>query len=174
MTIASCLTDVPHPGEFLKEEMDARGWAQRDLAYILGVQEQAINLIVSGKLGISPEIAKALGDAFDVSPDYFANLQKSYEMSNARTPDPGDRAARGAARSLSSPRNDPTRMDRGYGYRNVGSTDDAIFSCQSDCRYPLLGACGQEVRLQRDYADAVGMAVSCETNLCRDDRDGIF
>jgi HTH-type transcriptional regulator/antitoxin HigA len=89
VTIASCLTDVPHPGEFIREELDARGWSQRDLAYILGVPEQAVNLIVSSKRGISPEMAKALGDAFDVSAEYFANLQKAYEMANAREPDPG-------------------------------------------------------------------------------------
>jgi HTH-type transcriptional regulator / antitoxin HigA len=89
MTIASCLTDVPHPGEFLKEEIDARGWSQRDLAYILGVPEQAITMIIAGKRGISPEMAKALGDAFDVSADYFSNLQQAYEMSIARAPDPG-------------------------------------------------------------------------------------
>jgi HTH-type transcriptional regulator/antitoxin HigA len=34
-------------------------------------------------------MAKALGDAFEVSADYFANLQQTYEMSNARAPDPG-------------------------------------------------------------------------------------
>lgn len=89
MTIASCLIDVPHPGEFIREELDARGWSQRDLAYILGMPEQAVNLIASGKRGISPEMARALGKAFDVSADYFANLQQAYEMSNARAPDPG-------------------------------------------------------------------------------------
>lgn len=80
MTIAACLTDVPHPGEFVREELDARGWLQRDLAYILGVPEQAVNLIVSGKRGITPEMAKALGKAFAVSAEYFANLQKAYEI----------------------------------------------------------------------------------------------
>lgn len=89
MTMASCLTDVPHPGEFIRDELEARGWSQRDLAYILGTTEQAVNVIVSGKRGISPEMAKALGQAFDVSPEYFASLQQMYEMANARAPDPG-------------------------------------------------------------------------------------
>jgi HTH-type transcriptional regulator / antitoxin HigA len=89
MAIASCLTDVPHPGEFILEELDARGWSQRDLAYILGVKEQAVNVILTGKRGISPDMAKALADAFDVSAEYFANLQQAYEMSTARSPDPG-------------------------------------------------------------------------------------
>lgn len=89
MGIEACLTDVPHPGEFIREELEAREWSQRDLAYILGVSEQAVNVIVSGKRGISPEMAKALSKAFGVSAQYFANLQKAYEMSNAREPDPG-------------------------------------------------------------------------------------
>jgi HTH-type transcriptional regulator/antitoxin HigA len=89
MNMVSCMTDVPHPGDFIRDELDARGWSQRDLAYILGSTEQAVNLIVSGKRGISPEVAKALGDAFDVSAEYFANLQKMYEMAHARAPDPG-------------------------------------------------------------------------------------
>ncbi len=88
MNIASRLSEVPHPGEFIKDELDARGWLQRDLAYILGVSEQAINPIMSGKRGISPEMALALSKAFDISPEYFMNLQKAYELSTARAADP--------------------------------------------------------------------------------------
>jgi HTH-type transcriptional regulator / antitoxin HigA len=88
MSIASRIADVPHPGDFIAEELEARGWLQRDLAYILGVPEQAVNMIVSGKRGISPDMAKALGDAFDVNPEFFTNLQNAFEMSRARAPDP--------------------------------------------------------------------------------------
>lgn len=88
MSIASCIKDVPHPGEFIREELEAREWSQRDLAYILGVPEQSVNMLVSGKRGISPEMAKALAKAFDVSAEYFASLQQAFEMSNARAPDP--------------------------------------------------------------------------------------
>lgn len=74
-------TAVPHPGEFIREELDARGWSQRDLAFILGCPEQAVGMIVSGRRGISAEMAKSLGDAFEVSAEFFANLQKAYELS---------------------------------------------------------------------------------------------
>ena len=84
MKLASRLSEVPHPGEFIKDELEARGWLQRDLAYILGVSEQAINPIMSGKRGISPEMALALSKAFDISAEYFINLQKAYELSTAR------------------------------------------------------------------------------------------
>lgn len=91
MRIADMLTDVPHPGVFIAEELEARGWLQRDLAYILGVPEQAVNMIISGKRGISPEMSKAMADAFDVAPSFFSNLQNAYEMSRARSPDPAIR-----------------------------------------------------------------------------------
>lgn len=87
--MSNTTTDIMPPGYFIREELGARGWTQRDLAFVLGTPEQALNLIISGKRGISPEMAKSLGDAFDVSPDFFANLQKSYEMSRAREPEPG-------------------------------------------------------------------------------------
>lgn len=82
------MTDIPPPGYFIREELEARDWSQRDLAYVLGVPEQAVNLIVSGKRGITADMAKALGGAFDVPPEFFANLQKAYELSQAREPDP--------------------------------------------------------------------------------------
>lgn len=77
---------IQHPGAYIKEEMEERGWIQRDLAFILGAPEQAVNMILSGKRGISADMAKALGDAFDVSPEFFANLQQTYDMARARNP----------------------------------------------------------------------------------------
>jgi HTH-type transcriptional regulator/antitoxin HigA len=78
---------VKHPGYYIKEEMEERGWSQRDLAFILGVSEQAINPILNGKRGISPEMAKVLGEGFDVPAEFFANLQQAYDLAQARNPD---------------------------------------------------------------------------------------
>src|SRR3990167_7248065 len=80
------IDDMPPPGDYIREELDARGWAQRDLAYVLGIPEQAVNVIVAGKRGISPEMAKALGDAFDVPAELFLNLQRAYDLSRAKSP----------------------------------------------------------------------------------------
>ncbi|HKS85941.1 MAG TPA: HigA family addiction module antitoxin [Pseudolabrys sp.] len=80
--------EVPHPGVFIQEELDAREWAQRDLAYILNVDETALNKLIKGKGGISPDMAKALAKAFDVDEDFFANLQKAYDIAHAKEPDP--------------------------------------------------------------------------------------
>jgi len=80
---------VRHPGFYLKEEMEERGLLGRDLAFILGIPEQSLNTILSGKRGISPDMARALGDAFDVPAEFFMNLQQAYDLSRAATPDPG-------------------------------------------------------------------------------------
>lgn len=80
---------IQHPGAYIKAEMEERGWIQRDLAFILGVPEAAVNMILSGKRGISADMAKALGDAFDVPAEFFANLQQAYDMAKARNPYPG-------------------------------------------------------------------------------------
>jgi HTH-type transcriptional regulator / antitoxin HigA len=85
---------INHPGFYIKEEMEERGWSQRDLAFILGCSEQVINPILNGKRSISSEMAKALGDAFDVPAEFFANLQQAYDLAQARNPDPSVAARR--------------------------------------------------------------------------------
>lgn len=79
---------VKHPGYYIKEEMEAREWLQRDLAFILGIPEQAVNMILSGKRSISADMALALADAFDTDRDFFANLQKAHDLAHAKAPDP--------------------------------------------------------------------------------------
>lgn len=86
--MATPVIQMPHPGEFIREELEARDWSQRDLAYVLGAPEQAVNLIISGKRGISADMARALGDAFGVAAELFVNLQSAFDLSRARQPDP--------------------------------------------------------------------------------------
>jgi HTH-type transcriptional regulator/antitoxin HigA len=66
------------PGEFLKEELDARGWTQEDLANILGRQTSVVSAIVNGKRAISLDIATDLGEAFDTGLEYWMNLETIY------------------------------------------------------------------------------------------------
>jgi HTH-type transcriptional regulator/antitoxin HigA len=80
--------EVPAPGFFIQEEIDTRGWSQRDLAFILGIEETALNKIIKGKTGISLEMSKALASAFNVDADFFANLQKVYDLARVAEPDP--------------------------------------------------------------------------------------
>ncbi len=79
---------IDPPGVFIKFELEARGWSQRDLAFIIGQTEQQLNPLLSGKRSITPDMARLLGDAFDTSPQFFLNLQGRFDLQNAKDPDP--------------------------------------------------------------------------------------
>lgn len=80
---------VEHPGVFIADELEAREWSQRVLAFIMGRPEQTISKIVSGRAGITPATAKELSAAFGISAEYFMNLQRAYDLAQADEPDPG-------------------------------------------------------------------------------------
>lgn len=82
------ISSVPHPGEIIRDELEARDWSQRDLAFVLGVPEQSVGLLLAGRRGISADMARALGAAFDVPAEFFVNLQTAYDLTKARSPDP--------------------------------------------------------------------------------------
>jgi len=86
-------TPVPieyYPGSFIAEELDARGWAQADLAYILGMDPTQLNKLINGNTKITPDTAIALGDAFDMPAQFFMNLQNQFDLSKkAKQADPG-------------------------------------------------------------------------------------
>jgi addiction module HigA family antidote len=72
--------DVFHPGEFLSEEMEARGLKQVELAKELGLSKTEINLVVNGKRGITVPLAINLERVLGVSAETWMNLQIKYEI----------------------------------------------------------------------------------------------
>ena len=52
--------EVFAPGELIREELEARGWTQVDLAEILGRPVRLVNELVAGKKQITPDTAKGL------------------------------------------------------------------------------------------------------------------
>lgn len=74
------------PGEYLRDELDARGWTQIEFAEILGRPPRVVNEIIAGKRGISPETAMELAEALGTSAQFWMNLEASYQLSKARPP----------------------------------------------------------------------------------------
>ena len=71
------------PGEMLREEfLKPRNTTQSELAKALGVPLQTINLIVNGKRGITAKTARLLGEHFDMSPEFWMNLQARVHLWN--------------------------------------------------------------------------------------------
>lgn len=69
------------PGEFLREEIETRGWTQIELAEIIGRPTRLVNEIISGKRAITPETAIQLGDALGTGPELWMNLESQYQLS---------------------------------------------------------------------------------------------
>ena len=76
--------EVFPPGEFLREELETRGWTQAGLAERMGRPLRSINEIVNGKKAITAETAIGLGDALGTSAEYWLNLESGYRLHVAR------------------------------------------------------------------------------------------
>jgi addiction module HigA family antidote len=69
-----------HPGEILKDEMEALNWSSAELARSINVPANRISQIVSGKRNISADTALRLGRLFSTGPQFWLNLQNAYEL----------------------------------------------------------------------------------------------
>lgn len=76
---------VPHPGEVLKEELEARGLTAHALAIALRLPASRISQIVRGERGVTPETALRLARYFGGSAAIWLRLQVSYDLARAET-----------------------------------------------------------------------------------------
>jgi addiction module HigA family antidote len=74
-----------HPGEVLLEEfLKPMGITQYRLAKDISVQPTRINQIVKGRTGISADTALRLARYFQMSAQFWLNLQAHYDLEVAR------------------------------------------------------------------------------------------
>jgi len=78
--------EVFSPGEYLNDELQARGWSQVDFADIIGRPAPVVNQIIAGKRSITPEIAKLIAAALGTSPMVWLNLEAAYRLHADETP----------------------------------------------------------------------------------------
>src|SRR5262245_61878809 len=79
--------EVFPPGDFIKEELEAREWTQTDLAEILGRPQRVVSEVINGKRAISPETAKGLGEAFGTGAQLWMNLESAYQLAQVKDQD---------------------------------------------------------------------------------------
>lgn len=72
--------EVFPPGEYIRDELEARNWTQQDLAKILNRPLPTINLIISGKRSVTPETAKGLAAAFGTSAELWLSLENAFQL----------------------------------------------------------------------------------------------
>ena len=75
-----CPAEVFPPGEFVREELAARGWTQATLAAVINRPIQVVNMIIRGKKRITARTAHELAAAFGASPELWMNLQSAWDL----------------------------------------------------------------------------------------------
>jgi HTH-type transcriptional regulator/antitoxin HigA len=96
VTIQHEYTKYNTPGQLIEELLRRRGWTQKILAIILGTTESGINRLIAGKRSIDATMAISLGEVFAIPAEVFLELQRSFDLAQARIisrPDP-ERATR--------------------------------------------------------------------------------
>jgi HTH-type transcriptional regulator/antitoxin HigA len=76
--------EVFPPGEFIRDELEARQWTQADLAAILGRPVKTVNELLAGKKSITAETAKGLADAFGTDAQFWMNLESAHKLSKVK------------------------------------------------------------------------------------------
>lgn len=74
-----------HPGKYLRDMMDAKGWTQDELAAITGMSRQTVNNLVSGKSNITPETAVKLSVIFGNKAEEWLKWDNLFRLSQVET-----------------------------------------------------------------------------------------
>lgn len=68
------------PSEYLRDELEARGWTQSEFAEIIGRPAQVVSEILNAKKEITPKTAVAISEALGTSAEVWLNLQTRYRL----------------------------------------------------------------------------------------------
>jgi addiction module HigA family antidote len=74
-----------HPGELLRDELEALSMSARKFAEHIHVPPNAVTAILNGERGVTAQMALRFGQAFGTGPGYWMRLQDIYEEKCART-----------------------------------------------------------------------------------------
>jgi addiction module HigA family antidote len=79
------MLNPPHPGLSVRHDcLEPLGLNVTDAAKALGVTRQALNNLVNGKSGVSPEMAIRLDKAFGGGAERWLRLQMAYDLAQAQ------------------------------------------------------------------------------------------
>ena len=79
------MKNPPHPGLSVRHDcIEPLDLTITEAADILGVTRQALNNLVNGKSGISPEMAIRLEKAFGGTAEEWLRMQLAYDLAEAR------------------------------------------------------------------------------------------
>ena len=92
------MKNPPHPGRIVRQDcVEPLGLTVTEAAKVLGVTRQALNNLVNGKAGISPEMAVRISKAFGGSPEMWLRLQANYDLARIQQDEIGVKRYRRAS-----------------------------------------------------------------------------
>lgn len=74
-----------HPGELIRDELEARNLSQAKLANQIGVSPSLLNEVINGKRAVNTELALLLEAALGIEAELFLKLQSAYNMQVAKS-----------------------------------------------------------------------------------------
>ncbi|MDP1730858.1 MAG: HigA family addiction module antitoxin [Devosia sp.] len=78
------MLNPPHPGQAVRLDcLEPLGLTVTEGARVLGVSRQALNNLVNGKAGITPEMAIRLDKAFGGGAETWLRMQMSHDLAQA-------------------------------------------------------------------------------------------
>ena len=84
--IANNLTPyIPtHPGEIIKDEIEARDITQRQLSEVTGIAYSVVNEVLNAKRPVTVEYALLIAKALDLDADTFIRMQAEYDLQTTK------------------------------------------------------------------------------------------
>ena len=77
--------DLPHPGGVVRRQcLEPLGLTVTETAKGLAVSRNTLSMLLNGRLGISPEMAIRLSEAFGSSPESWLLQQMQYDLWQAK------------------------------------------------------------------------------------------
>lgn len=122
-----------HPGELIRDELEARAMALAKLASQIGVSSSLLNEVINGKRGINTELALLFEASLGISAEFWIDLQTDYNMQVAKSNKSFMNQLAAVLWVLSKPPAPPKR------FYIVDALPSAIFLFWTDCalfRFP--------------------------------------
>ena len=88
-----------HPGALIKADIDALGLSIVETAKGLGISRQQLHSVISGRAGITPEMAIRLEKALGSTADTWLRMQMNYDLAQIRRRTPAIRIKRMARKA---------------------------------------------------------------------------
>lgn len=83
--VAQCVpAEVFPPGEYLQDELEARGLSPAEFAVVIGREPASLDRLLHGKAQLTADLALQLEEALGLDAQYWLNLESTYRLAKSR------------------------------------------------------------------------------------------